>query len=175
MQNIHPLFVHFPLALLAAGLFFDFLGVALKKDSLKNAGWWCQAFGMLAIMAAAGTGLMAEESLEHSGHSALAHETMEQHEMFMLISAGVFAMLFVWRAVSRTRLPEKLPLMVLYFAIGAVAAGTMFYGAHQGGRLVYEFGIGGSAVKQPAGDVHQGHDDGHQHDKASESEEHHEH
>jgi uncharacterized membrane protein len=32
MQNIHPYFVHFPLALLAIGLLWDIFGVVLKKE-----------------------------------------------------------------------------------------------------------------------------------------------
>ena len=165
MQNIHPLFVHFPLALLSTGLFFDFLGLTLRKESFRNAGWWCQAFGILAVIAAATTGLMAEESLDHSTHNDQVHETLELHETLMLISAGLFAALFVWRAIRKSALPSRLPLVALYFAIGAAASGTMFFGAHQGGRLVYEFGIGGTAVKQSAVDGHQVHDDGHQEDK----------
>ena len=39
MQNIHPMFVHFPLALLSVGLLFDILGYLLKKQSLSSAGW----------------------------------------------------------------------------------------------------------------------------------------
>ena len=39
--------------------------------------------------------------------------------------------------------------------------GFLLYGAHLGGKLVYEYGVGGSAVKQPQG--HHDHHDGHDH------------
>lgn len=152
MENVHPLFVHFPIALLSVGLICDVAGVVLKKDSLSSAGWWLQAFGVAAAATAAVTGLLAAPSLLQSES---AHEVMEAHETLELIAVGVFILLFVWRSVGRTRLPRKTVLTVIFFVVYAAAVGILLYGAHLGGRLVYEFGIGVSAV--PAVE------DGHEH------------
>lgn len=154
MQNIHPLFVHFPIALLSVGLLCDILGRAFKKDSFNNAGWWCQVFGIAAIAVAAITGLVAESTVKHSDAS---HSIMETHKTFMLIAAGIFAFLFVWRIIRKTLLPQVMPLLITYFIIGAFGAGIMSYGAHLGGRLVYEFGVGTSIVTQPESGEHEHH------------------
>jgi len=143
MENVHPLFVHFPIALLSVGLICDVAGVVLKKDSLSSAGWGLQAFGVAAAATEAVTGLLAAPSLLHSES---AHEVMEAHETLELIAVGVFILLFAWRSVGRTRLPRKTVLTVVFFVVYAAAVGTLLYGAHLGGRLVYEFGIGVSAV-----------------------------
>ncbi|MCL5773526.1 MAG: DUF2231 domain-containing protein [Firmicutes bacterium] len=145
MQNIHPLFVHFPIALLSVALLCDLLGKACKKDSLNNAGWWLQFFGTIAIIATAITGLIASNTVKLSDE---ARDIMEDHETLELIAGGIFALLFIWRSISKTILPKKVPLLITYFVIGALGAGIMFYGAHLGGRMVYEFGAGGSAVQQ---------------------------
>jgi uncharacterized membrane protein len=161
MQNVHPYFVHFPIALLSVGVLCDLFGIIFKKDSLRNAGWWIQLFGTAAIVVTVITGLLAESTV---GHSDTSHEIMETHKTLELVAVGIFALLFIWRSIQKTLLPSRnagLPLLIVYLIIGVSAIGIMFYGAHLGGRLVYEFGVGGSAVSQPEGAGHQ-----HNHDKA---------
>ena len=171
MQNFHPLFVHFPIALLSIGLLCDILGSTLKKNSLHNSGWWCQVFGIVAITGAITTGLLAEGTVEHSD---VSHNIMETHKLFELIAVGFFAVLFIWRSICKTLLPQTLPLLIVYFITGAFAVGIMFYGAHLGGRLVYEFGTGGSVVSHSEGVGHRNHHQ-HNHGKATEIEAEHNH
>lgn len=99
---------------------------------------------------------------------------METHKLFELIAVGFFAVLFIWRSICKTLLPQTLPLLIVYFILGAFAVGIMFYGAHLGGRLVYEFGIGGSVVSHSEGAGHQ-HNHQHNYDKATEIEAEHNH
>jgi uncharacterized membrane protein len=144
MLNIHPLFVHFPIALLSTAVLFDFIGIIFKKDSFKSAGWWCLLFGTAGIAATITTGLFAEQSAILWGDSKAI---FEKHETLGYIAGGLFASLLVWRIIGKTVLPKTKGLLVLYFIIGAAAVGTMFSGAHLGGRMVYEFGVGGKAIE----------------------------
>lgn len=159
MQNIHPYFVHFPIAILTVGLLWDLLGIILKKESLTNAGWWAQLFGTAAIIMTIVTGLIAANAIPHNEAS---HEIMETHETIGLIVGGVFILLFIWRSILKTMLPSKNLHQSIYLAIGGLAVIAMLYGAHLGGKLVYEFGVGGSAVQQST----------HQHNEANEEHEH---
>lgn len=167
MQNIHPLFIHFPIALLSVGLLFDIVGSAFKNDSLRNSGWWCQVSGIVAIIGATITGLLAESTV---GHGDASHSIMETHKILELIAVGIFALLFIWRSIRKTHLPQTLPLLIVYFVVGASAVSIMFFGSHLGGRLVYEFGVGGSAVQQPEDVEHQ-----HNHGEVTEDEAEHNH
>jgi uncharacterized membrane protein len=165
MQNFHPYFVHFPIALLAMGVLWDILGVILHKDSLRNAGWWAQLFGVLAILAAVTTGLFAEGTVPHGEAS---HSIMETHKVLELTAAGIFLVLLIWRFMLRMSLPSRTIPLVLYLGLAGAAVAVMLYGAHLGGRMVYEFGVGGTAVTQPesAGHHHEHGDEeeGHDHD-----------
>jgi uncharacterized membrane protein len=142
-------------------LLWDLLGILLKKESLKNAGWWAQVFGVIAIIITASTGLIAANTV---AHSEAAHEIMETHETIGLIVGGVFILLLIWRSFLKTSLPSKKVYQTIYLTIGILAVVTMLYGAHLGGKLVYEFGVGGSAVQQPT--------HSHQHNEANEKHEH---
>lgn len=142
LQNIHPVFVHFPLALLSIGILFDVLGYFLKKLSLSNAGWWCFVVGVIAAIVTVFTGLQAEESVSLS---QAANEVLEQHEHFQIYSTVVLTGLLIWRGVKRGVLPNP---PIVYLIITAIAVGAILFGSHYGGQLVYQYGVGTSV--QPA-------------------------
>ncbi len=172
MQNIHPYFVHFPIALLSVGLLWDLLGILLKKESFKNAGWWAQLFGTAAIIITAITGLIAANTVVHND---AAHEIMETHETIGLIVTGVFIVLFLWRSFLKTAIPSQRLQQIIYLVIGGLAVATMLYSAHLGGKLVYEFGVGGSAVQQstqphPHNEANEEHEHEGDHDSTGKSE-----
>jgi len=142
MQNIHPMFVHFPLALLSVGLLFDVLGYFLKKQSLSHAGWWCFALGVISAIVTVFTGIQAEHTVSVSGE---AHEILEQHEHFQTYSTIVFVGLLIWRSITRGAIPR---LAIAYFIVTAIAVAAILYGSHYGGRLVYEYGVGTAVQPQ---------------------------
>jgi uncharacterized membrane protein len=157
VQNVHPIAVHFPIALLSVGLLCDLLTRVFNRDSLRGCGWWCQVFGMAGVVGAALTGLIAESTVAHVEAS---HDLLQTHKILELVAVGVFAVLFIWRSMGKGRLPENLRLLIVYGVLAAAAVGLMFYGAHLGGRLVYEFGVGGKATVQSDAAGHQ-HDHNH--------------
>lgn len=142
LQNIHPIFVHFPLALLSVGVIFDLLGYSLRKSSLANVGWWCFALGVVSAIITVITGLQAEATVSLSPE---AHEVLEQHEHFQIYSTVVLTGLLIWRSIKRGGLPKP---NVVYLAIAVIAVGAILFGAHYGGQLVYQYGVGTSV--QPA-------------------------
>ncbi len=142
MQNIHPMFVHFPLALLSVGLLFDALGYFLKKQSLSYAGWWCFSLGVVSAIVTVFTGMQAHDTVSVGKE---AHEIMEQHEHFQTYSTIVFVGLLIWRSITWKAVPR---LPIVYFIVTAIAVAAILYGAHYGGRLVYEYGVG-TAVQPP--------------------------
>lgn len=142
LQNIHPLFVHFPLALLSASILFDILGYILRKPSLSNAGGWCLGLGVIAAIVTVITGLQAEETVSLSQE---AHTVLEHHEHFQIYSTIVLTGLLIWRGLKRGTVPNP---AVVYLGVTAIMVGAILFGSHYGGQLVYEYGAG-TAV-QPA-------------------------
>ncbi|MCU0570698.1 MAG: DUF2231 domain-containing protein [Oculatellaceae cyanobacterium Prado106] len=143
MQNIHPLFVHFPIALLSVGLLFDALGYFLKKESLAHAGWWCFSLGVISAVVTVFTGMQAEDTISLS---PAAEAVLETHEQFQIYSTAVLVGLLIWRSFRKGGLPRW---GGIYWVVSAIAVSTILYGSHFGGRLVYEYGAG-TAVQPPA-------------------------
>jgi uncharacterized membrane protein len=137
MPNIHPLLVHFPIALLSIAFLFDVFGFLLKKGEIMRFGWLNQLVGTLMLGAAIISGLYAKESVSVQ---EVARNTLEIHEQMAFLAAVLFSVLLFWRFVSRKAIPNRLPWVFL--ALNLVAVVVMWAGAWLGGELVYVHGVG---------------------------------
>lgn len=149
-QAIHPLIIHFPIALLLVAPLFIIIGV-LRKPNLSFpfllVALILMALGTVSTLAAASSGQAAGELAENIPQ---AKAVLEQHEELAEITEIAFSaltlifasILFVPRLLKRepTRaISTVLPLVfLLFYATGAVSLANT---AHQGGRLVHELGV----------------------------------
>jgi uncharacterized membrane protein len=134
---IHPIIVHFPIALLTTAIVFEVIEMKTKRAVLRQAATWLLGLGFLGALAATASGIAAEEAAEGSGVPASAIET---HEFFAFVTLAVFAMLLAIRWLqSKRRLPD---IPRVFLAIGLV--GVVFIGltGYFGGDLVYRYGAG---------------------------------
>jgi uncharacterized membrane protein len=154
--NLHPLVVHFAIALFSVSVLCDILGWLLKKESLHTVGWWNLIFGFLGAIVTVTTGLLAERSV---GHNEAAHAIVETHKTFGLVLLSLVAVLFLWRAFRRGQIPQK--LLAVYFFIAVLGVGVMTLGAYYGGELVYTHGVGVRSMPETTEHEHEG--NGHQH------------
>jgi len=137
MPNLHPLLVHFPLAILALGFLLDLVALLFKEEELHQAGWWSQLAGTVGLAAAVISGLIAKGSVKFATPAATA---IESHEQIALIVAAVFTILLLWRMANQTRVPNR--LRMLFLALLGLGVALMWVGAFYGGELVYRFGVG---------------------------------
>jgi len=135
--NIHPLFVHFPIALLLTSFACFLLGTLFKKDELLITGKWALYFGTLAAAATVLTGLQAERGVSHGGGT---HEMMFVHKYIGFVVLGLSLILTLWINRSKAPIPAK---GRIGFLIGsALLALIVTQGADLGGRMVFLNGVG---------------------------------
>lgn len=121
-----------PPALLLASVVFDWLGTAIKRDSLKAAGFWALVAGVIGAVLAVATGLRAEGSIERGG---TVHRVMEQHETWAIAVSVAFALLAAWRIWRKGLLrPQERPTYLFAATVGALG---IVYVAHLGGTMVF--------------------------------------
>ncbi len=143
MQNLHPVFVHLPLGLLPVALVFQAWAWLSGREEVERVARWLLYIGAAAALAAAGTGLLAEETVQHAGE---AHEVMELHESLMLTTAGLATGLAVLAAIFRKKSRRLIQMVLL---VGLLATNIVLaIGADRGAQLVYEFAVG--VKPQPA-------------------------
>ena len=155
---LHPLIIHFPIALLLIAPLFIIAGAIVqpaKGRAYHVAGLALMLLGTAAVFVAVGTGEAAGEQAERiAGVKQVleAHETLAERTrvVFSVLSVIFAALLFVprWLKDAEGRLVSTtLPLafLVLYSAGMLLLVNT----AHNGGRLVHEFGVR-ATVSSPA-------------------------
>ena len=139
MESLHPLVVHFPIALLLTAVGLDLAALVFKRPGLHRIALWNLTLGTCGAAVAVWSGLAAEEVAKHSFE---IWQVMQLHErlgistlILGLVGAG-------GRLLFRDHLTSRWRLVAMLVAVGML--GTLSYGAYLGGRMVYEFGVGGS-------------------------------
>ncbi|MDD1621735.1 MAG: DUF2231 domain-containing protein [Methylococcaceae bacterium] len=142
MENIHPLFVHFPIALLTLFFLIDFTGsVAKKKEWRQVAGWFLYLGAIFAGLTVT-AGLMAAASVMHGDD---VHEIMETHKHFGVSVFALATLLSIWRMAAMARLQGA--LNVLYLSCAGLMCVLLVFGADLGGLMVYKHGVAVEAAR----------------------------
>jgi uncharacterized membrane protein len=137
MPNVHPLIIHFPLALLSVSLLFDVVGAFMRKDEITRVAWWCQISGSLGLLATVVSGLQAESTVSIPQE---AGQVLQTHKELAFLSVTIFSILLFWRISTKSRITQRLRLLFWSLYVGGVL--IMWIGAWYGGEMVYQFGVG---------------------------------
>ena len=134
---LHPLIIHFPIALLLGAPMLILLGLLLRRHStgLFIAAFALMALGTIAVYFAVATGEAAGELAERTRLIFTALTAI-----FAVVLFG--PMLFKRRPGFKSSLVLNLAFLLLYAAGSIVLINV----GHQGGRLVHEFGVRASST-----------------------------
>ena len=144
LQNIHPLFVHFPIAFLLGAFLFYLLAWAWRKDSLAATAFYLLILGAVSAAAAVAAGLYAEDGVMIA--RSVRANLLEPHEDLMVTTLGLSIFLTAWAIVARPFPKKWRPIFILIF-LGMLV--VMSFGADYGARMVYDYNAGGDACSQP--------------------------
>ena len=155
-SELHPLVIHFPIALLLVAPLFILAGILMNSQKGRPyliAALCLMLLGTTGTFLAVATGEAAGEVAERTGTMAAV---LERHEDFAQTTRIVFSVLTVifatilflprWLKREPTNAVAKiLPLaFLLLYAAGTV---VLVNTAHNGGRLVHELGIHAGLAK----------------------------
>lgn len=135
--RLHAALNDLPAALLIGAVLFDLLAAATRREGLRIASFWTLMLGTLGAAAAVISGLQAED---HIAHGEAVHRLMETHERLALITAGIFAVLALWRLLRENRMGQAERALAL--ALGLGGAGVLTATGVYGGKLVFEHAAG---------------------------------
>ena len=133
---MHPIFVHFTIALTSASLVFDALGFFFNRASLTAAGGWTLVGSALMTLATLSTGLTsAARAPVEEGE---ARSFLRAHMALGFIFYGLLVAIFFWR-ISLWQSGQGVTW--LYLAALAFVSLVMTVQGYLGGELVYRYGI----------------------------------
>ena len=146
--NIHPLVVHFPIALLLAAVAADLLGVVLgRRAALRDAATWLYCAGAGTAIAAYVTGENAADSMLLP---AEVTPLVDDHDNWAFRTTALFALLAGARVILPRFITLTAPAWWGALALGLVGTVMLYGTAERGGRLVYEHGLGVQAITTDA-------------------------
>jgi uncharacterized membrane protein len=135
-DTIHPIVVHFVIAMVLFAFFCDFIGYFTKNSRLYEVGWWNLFFSTIAIFIAVIFGqIEAGLSLAYNA----VESTLNLHTIIGWFLSALLAGITGWRFVIRTRDPQVLPTS--YLSVSLLLVGIVCFQTYLGDKLVWIFGL----------------------------------
>jgi uncharacterized membrane protein len=139
ITHLHPMIIHFPIALLFVGFLADAVGLTFKKEFFTKAGFYLLILGTLGVVAAYLSGNLAGEGVTEAG---ALKEALEIHEdaatltLWLMIGTALVRIAIV--ALKKyIGIYRWLALVIFFIGVLSIAR-TGFYG----GELVYKHAAG---------------------------------
>ncbi|KYP81405.1 DUF2231 domain-containing protein [Ferroacidibacillus organovorans] len=139
--TIHPMVVHFTIAILYLAVLADLIGFFWKSEFYERAGFIMLGLGVLATIAAGFAGVLSENADKLTPQAvALIHT----HASFGELTGIVFLAAWVVRLMTRYKKSGRVfgPSLIL----SLIGLALLTYVGHLGGALVYDHGVGVNAV-----------------------------
>lgn len=135
-DTIHPIVVHFVIAMVLFAVLCDAIGYFTGNDRLYEVSWWNLFFATISIFIAIIFGQVeAGLALPYSA----VEPTLNLHTLIGWSLSGVISAITAWRYVLRSRNPKKLPLPFL--GAGVLLTGLVFFQVYLGDLLVWVYGL----------------------------------
>jgi uncharacterized membrane protein len=170
LAELHPIMVHFPIALLITSVALDLVSVVFRRWRLTEAASWCLALGVPFAAAALLSGKISAGSV----NAAAAGNLLHLHKTFAVAASVAFGSLLVvrliwlaprilgWMGQARwalaqpvvrvdERLRQVLPAMyapaprlaiAAYLLASLVSVFLLAVTGYLGGAMVYHHGVG---------------------------------
>jgi uncharacterized membrane protein len=134
--HLHPMIVHFPIALITAGFLFDVIFLFFKSEKcLSKAGYYLMIFGALAAVAAWSTGqLFTNEPVQGE-----ILKVFDRHETGALVTMIIMLIGASVRIYVVAKKKEETQLKWLVFAIYFIGFAAVTFTGYMGGTMVYNF------------------------------------
>lgn len=142
--NLHPLVVHFPIALLFAAGAVDLAGLLMPaRKPLRDAATWLYIGGAAAAVAAYFTGYTAAQAATWTAGVATL---VDAHADRAFVATWLFAFFASLRLAMSYLLRPRRALRLGAFAVALAGLAALTQTALHGARLVFGQGLGVQAV-----------------------------
>ncbi len=139
LDHLHPMIVHFPIALIIIGFLSDLVGAVTKRPFFTLAGLYLITLGTLGTIAAYFSGDIAGDGVTEAGALGTALETHESAAVLAMWTMIVLAGLRIVLGVTKRMNGWMQWVMVVLLAVGV---GTIARTGYYGGELVFKHAAG---------------------------------
>lgn len=132
--HLHPMVIHFPIALFIVALGFEVLSLMLKKENLHQCALYLYVLAALITPLVVRTGIWEAEKLH------LNHPLLDRHRLYALWTMWVSLASLPVLYFLKNKYIKCFRIVFLLFLISV--ASLVSIAADKGGRMVYEYGVG---------------------------------
>jgi uncharacterized membrane protein len=138
-DHLHPMIVHFPVALILIGFLADVVYLFFKKEKcLSKTGFYLMILGTLGAAAAFTTGhLFTSEPAEGE-----IVKVYSQHETGALITLIIMSIGSIVRIYYVVKKKEETPLKWIVFGLYLLGTIAVSFTGFMGGSMVYDYMMG---------------------------------
>ena len=131
---MHPKLVHFPIGLMLSAACMQALGLGFKKEAWRSAAWVMFVLAAITMPMAGLAGLWEENRLH------LRHPVLDEHKFYAFSAMGstLAAGIVLWSLKSGNNKVFQWVFLAPVLAISFLLVSA----AHEGGEMVYEYGVG---------------------------------
>lgn len=133
---LHPLFVHFPIALLGTSLVFDIIGLARSEPVWWSIAFWNIALGLVIAAVAATTGLLDSRRVKQDSPAA---KIVIPHMLAMVAAVVAYGIALIIRGGPGIPSGAGVAGTIILEAVGLL---LLIVGGYLGGEMVYRHGVG---------------------------------
>ena len=127
ITEIHPLFVHFPIALFLTGFLFDISSFIFEKKELKTAGFYTMFMGLVSSFFTSISGLFSFLRM-----GTFFDIIYFQHGILQIIVTIIIFILFIIRTQYKVYLQDSILYLRLYFIVYTISIIILLYASHLG-------------------------------------------
>ncbi len=135
-DTIHPIVVHFVIAMVLFSFFCDLIGYLTRNSRLYEVSWWNMFFATISIFIAIIFGQLEAGLAEPYG---AAESTLNVHTLIGWSLSGIIAAITGWRYVIRSRNPKQ--LSIPYLGANVLLMVLVGFQVYLGDQLVWVYGL----------------------------------
>jgi len=139
LTHLHPMIVHFPIALLIVGFLFDIAGSITKRESFTQTAFYLIILGALGVIAAFITGDQAGSGITEEG---ALKQALENHEDAATLTIWIVSIAAAFRIALVLLKKFKGVLKMVSLALFLIAVLAIARTGYYGGELVYKHAAG---------------------------------
>lgn len=143
--NLHPVFVHFPIAILITAIFVDIALLFIKK--FDEAGLLPTTLFLFGALSAVVTYFTGHQAADHVTVPPLANPVLNEHSDMAMLTMLFFLTYAIVRLYTFIRkLHHKRMFSILQTALSLIGLFMLYETGEHGSELVYKYGVGVKAA-----------------------------
>ncbi|CUT04408.1 DUF2231 domain-containing protein [Candidatus Chrysopegis kryptomonas] len=136
---VHPMLVHFPIALFTTFILLEILWMIFKKEWIKNSSLLTLFLGLLFVVP---TIISGEASAENFEKVSQLEELIESHETFAKLTGITFLIVLIVKVILAKTGKLNTKTNLIAFLISLIGLYFLIQTGLKGGELVYKHGVG---------------------------------